>query len=151
MVSLYGLFVLLHVLAAIIGMGSTFAFPLIRKSAVTVSQLRYALGVLQRLERLPALGGAAIVVTGIVLMILSGAGLSLMWLNLSIFLVIVMIVLLTVFIGPRMKNITRLVFSSQDEQIPAEYIQSIKKIAPIETAVQAIIVAVIVLMVLKPF
>jgi uncharacterized membrane protein len=150
MISLYGLFVVLHVLAAVVGMGSTFVFPLIRKSAATGSQLRFALGLIQKLEQLPNIGGAVIVVTGILLMILNKTGLSLMWLNVSIVLLIVMIVLLAGFIGPRMKKVTQLVLSSQGEQIPAGYMQSIKTIAPLETAVQAIIVAVIVLMVLKP-
>lgn len=151
MISLYGLFVVLHVLAAVAGMGSIFAFPLIRQSAATASQLRYALALIQKLEHLPALGGAAIIVTGIVLMILSGAGLSLMWLNLSILLVIVMVVLLTGFIEPQIRAVTRLVLASQGEQIPAEYIRSIRKTVPFERVVQAITVAVIVLMVLKPF
>lgn len=149
--SLYGLFVVLHVLAAVVGMGSTFVFPLIRKSATTGSQLRFAVGLIQKLEQLPNIGGALLVVTGILLMILNKTGLSLMWLNVSIVLLIVMFVLLIGFIGPRMKKATQLVLSSQGEQIPAEYVQSMKAIAPLEKAVQAIIVAVIVLMVLKPF
>jgi len=149
--SLYGLFVVLHVLAAVVGMGPTFVFPLIRKSATNGSQLRFAVGLIQKLEQLPNIGGAVLVVTGILLMILNKTGLSLMWLNVSIVLLIVMIVLLIGFIGPRMKKATQLVLSSQGEQIPAEYMQSMKAITPLEKAVQAIIVAVIVLMVLKPF
>ena len=151
MISLYELFVVLHVLATVVGMGSTFVFPLIRKSAVTASQLRFALGLIQKLEQLPNIGGAVLVVTGILLMILNKTGLSLMWLNISIVLLIVMIVLLAGLIGPRMRKVTQLVLSSQGDQIPAGYMQSIKTIAPLETVVQAIIVAVIVLMVLKPF
>lgn len=151
MISLYGMFVVLHVLAAVIGMGSTFAFPLIRKCAATGSQLRFSVGLIQKLEQMPNIGGAVLVVTGILLMILNKTGLSLMWLNVSIVLLIVMIVLMVGFIGPQMKKVTQMVLSSQGEHIPDGYVQSMKHIAPLETAVQAIIVAVIVLMVLKPF
>jgi uncharacterized membrane protein len=148
---LYGLFVVLHVLSAVVGMGPTFVFPLIRKSATTGSQLRFVVGLIQKLEPLPNIGGVVLVVSGILLMVMNKTGISLMWLNVSIILLIVMLVLLIGFIGPRMKKATQLALSSQGEQIPAEYIQSMKAITPLEKAVQAIIVAVIVLMVLQPF
>ncbi|WJH36050.1 DUF2269 domain-containing protein [Paenibacillus sp. CC-CFT747] len=131
--------------------GEPLLLSLIRKSATTGSQLRFALGLIHKLDPFPTIGGVVLIVTGIMLMILGKTGLSLLWLNVSSVLLIVMVVLLIGFLGPRMKKATELVLSSQGEPIPAGYSQAMKAILPLEKAVLAIILAVIVLMVLKPF
>ena len=69
-----------------------------------------------------------LIITGVWLMIITKMGLSQMWLNISILLSLLMVATIEGLIGPRMK-----------------------KIIPIETASQLLMIAITVLMVLKPF
>jgi p-aminobenzoyl-glutamate transporter AbgT len=76
-----------------------------------------------------------------------------MWLNVSFLLLLLMVVMIDGLIEPRMKKIIKIVSESQDQgnEIPAEFGLLMKKIVPIETAAQLLMIAILVLMVVKPF
>ena len=150
---LFGLLLVLHILASIAVIGPAFMVPVIRKSARTADQLRFAFGITAKLAILPKIGGAVLIVTGIWLMIITKMGLSQMWLNLSILLSLLMVVTIGGLIEPRMKKIIQIVSQShgQGDEVPAEFTRAMKKIAPIESAAQLLMVAITVLMVVKPF
>jgi uncharacterized membrane protein len=80
--------VVLHVLAAIIGIGPAFVLPVLGKSAKSGSQLRFIFELIGKVNKFPKIGGITLLVTGILLMIVSKIGFSLMWLNLSLLLFI---------------------------------------------------------------
>lgn len=153
MISLFGWLLVFHILASIAVIGPAFAVPFIRRSARTSGQLRFVFDVTNKIAILPKIGGAVLVVTGVWLMIISKMGLSQMWLNLSILLSLLMVATIEGFIGPRMKKIMEIVSISQSkgDELPAELNQLMKKIIPIETASQLLMIAIAVLMVLKPF
>jgi len=102
---------------------------------------------------MPKIGGAVLILTGVWLMIITNMGLSQMWLNVSILLSLLMVVMIDGWIEPRMKKIIKIISESQDQgnEIPAEFGLLIKKIVPIETAAQLLLIAIVVLMVIKPF
>ncbi|SFJ35710.1 Predicted integral membrane protein [Paenibacillus sp. UNC496MF] len=151
--SWFGLLLVAHVLAAIAIIGPAFMMPLIRRSAGTVGQLRFAFGITARLAVLPKLGGFVLLITGVWLMILTRAGLSQMWLNAAILLSLLMVVLIDGWIEPRLKKIMKLIAERQDggSELPAELGPLIKRIVPVETASQLLMIAILALMVLKPF
>jgi uncharacterized membrane protein len=127
--------------------------PIIRRSARTVGQLRFAFGITTKLAIIPKIGGAVLIITGVWLMIITKMGLSQMWLNVSFLLSLLMVVMIDGLIEPRMKKIIKIVCESQDRgnEIPAEFGLVMKKIVPIETAAQLLMIAIFVLMVVKPF
>ncbi|CAG7609673.1 hypothetical protein PAESOLCIP111_01195 [Paenibacillus solanacearum] len=86
-------------------------------------------------------------------MIITKMGFSQMWLNASILLSLLMVVAIDGWIEPRMKKIIKIISENQDQghEIPAEFGLLIKKIVPIETAAQLLMIAILVLMVVKPF
>lgn len=86
-------------------------------------------------------------------MIITKMGLSQMWLNVSILLSLLIIILIDGWIEPRLKKIKKIISESQDQgnEIPAEFGLLFKKIVPIETASQLLMIAILVLMVIKPF
>ncbi|MBO7743451.1 DUF2269 family protein [Paenibacillus sp. MWE-103] len=151
--SWFGLLLVVHVLAAIAIIGPAFMMPLIRRSASTVGQLRFVFGITARLAVLPKLGGFAVLITGVWLMILTKAGLSQMWLNAAILLSLLMVVLIDGWIEPRLKTIMKLIAERQDRgtELPAELGPLFKRIVPVETASQLLMIAILALMVLKPF
>jgi uncharacterized membrane protein len=153
MISLFGWILVLHILAAIAVIGPAFVVPVIRRSARTADQFRFAFDVTNKLAILPKIGGAVLIITGVWLMIISKMGLSQMWLNISILLSLLMVATIDGLIGPRIKKIMQIVSISQGkgDEVPAELARLMKKIVPIELASQLLMIAITVLMVLKPF
>lgn len=150
---LFGLLLVLHILASIAIIGPAFGMPIIRRSARTVGQLHFAFGITTKLAIIPKIGGSVLILTGVWLMFITKMGLSQMWLNVSILLSLLMVVMIDGWIEPRMKKIIKIISENQDQgnEIPAEFGLLIKKIVPIETAAQLLIIAILVLMVVKPF
>jgi len=151
--SLVGLLLVLHILASIAFIGPAFVMPIIRRSAKTVGQLHFVFGLTNKLAIIPKIGGAVLILTGVWLMIITKMGLSQMWLNASILLSLLMVVVIDGWIEPRMKKIIKMISGSQNQghEIPAEFGLLIKKIVPFETAAQLLMIAILVLMVIKPF
>ncbi|MCM3568640.1 DUF2269 family protein [Neobacillus mesonae] len=147
---LYEILVLLHVLAAIVGIGPAFILPVLGKSAKTGSQLRFIFGVIQRINKFPKTGGITLIVTGILLMIVGKLGFSVLWLNLSLILFVIIEVIIIGFIEPNMKKIVQLVMASQGEKFPDGYAESMKRIMPLEGTVHLLTFIIILLMVIKP-
>ncbi|GMK44662.1 DUF2269 family protein [Paenibacillus glycanilyticus] len=150
---MFGLLLVVHIFASIAVIGPAFVMPIIRRSARTVGQLNFALGVTAKLTIILKIGGTVLILTGIGLMIITKLGLSQLWLNTAILLSLSMIVMIDGWIEPRMKKIFKLTAESQDhsKEIPAEFRLGIKKIVPIEIAAQLLMVVILVLMVVKPF
>jgi uncharacterized membrane protein len=145
-----GILVVLHVLAAIVGIGPAFILPLLGKSAKSGSQLRFVFGIIQKVNNFPKIGGITLLVTGILLMVVSKIGFSLMWLNLSLLLFVIIEVIIIGFIEPRMKKVARLIMTSEGDSIPAGFADSMKRIAPLEGTVHLLTFLIIILMVVKP-
>jgi uncharacterized membrane protein len=145
-----GILVVLHVLAAIVGIGPAFILPLLGKSAKSGSQLRFVFGIIQKVNNFPKIGGITLLVTGILLMVVSKIGFSLMWLNLSLLLFVIIEVIIIGFIEPRMKKVARLIMTSEGDSIPTGFADSMKRIAPLEGTVHLLTFLIIILMVVKP-
>lgn len=153
MMGLFGLLLVLHILSSIAFIGPAFVTPIIRRSARTVGQLHFVLGITAKLAIMPKIGGTGLILTGVGLMIITKMGLSQMWLNVSILLALLMVGLIDGWIEPRMKKIRKIISERQDQSndIPAEFGLQLKKIVPIEVAAMLLMIAVLVLMVVKPF
>lgn len=151
--SLFSLLLVLHILGAIAIIGPSFLMPIIRRSSRTIGQLQFTLGNTTKLAIVPKVGGIVLGITGVWLMIITKIGLSQMWLNVSILLSLLMVVIIDGWIEPRMKKIIKIISESQDQglEIPTEFGLVLKKVIPIETASQLLMIAILLLMIIKPF
>ena len=147
---LYEILVLLHVLAAIVGIGPAFILPILGKSAKTGSQLRFVFGVIQKINKFPKTGGITLIVTGLLLILVGKLGFSVLWLDLSFILFVIIEVMIIGIIQPKMKKIVQLVMTSQGEELPEGYAAAMKRIMPFEGTVHLLTFFIIILMVLKP-
>lgn len=147
---IFKILVVLHVIAAIVGIGPAFVLPLLGSSAKTGSQLRFVFGIIQKINKFPKTGGITLIVTGVLLMIVGKMGLSELWLNLSLVFFIIIEVIIIGMIEPRMRKITAIVMASEGEEIPQGYQASMSKIIPLETTVHVLTIVIIILMVVKP-
>lgn len=150
---MFGLLLVLHLLASIAIIGPAVVMPIVRRSARTVGQLHFVFGITTKLAIMSKIGGFVLILTGVWLMVITKMGFSQMWLNVSILLSLLIIVIIDGWIEPRMKKIIKILSEVQEQgnEIPAEFRLLIKKIVPIETAAQLLMIAVLVLMVVKPF
>ena len=84
-------------------------------------------------------------------MIITKMGLSQIWLNVSILLSLV-VIMIDGWIEPRMKKIIKIISESQEQgnDIPAEFGLLIKRSYPSRRR-QPLMIAILVLMVVKPF
>jgi hypothetical protein len=147
---LYGILVVLHVLAAIVGIGPAFVLPILGKAAKTGSQLRFVFSIIQKINKFPKTGGITLIVTGILLMVTGKTGFTLLWLDISIVLLIVIEIIIIGFVEPTMKRLGQVVMANQGEDIPAEFIKTMRKIAPLDGTVHLLTTIIIILMVIKP-
>jgi uncharacterized membrane protein len=146
----YGILIVLHVLAAIVGIGPAFILPVLGRSAKSGSQLRFVFGIIQKINKFPKIGGITLIVTGILLMIVGKFGFSVLWLNFSLLLFVIIEIIIIGFIEPQMRKVAQIVMSSQGEEFPDGFELSMKKVVPLERTVHLLTVIIIILMVVKP-
>lgn len=147
---MFGLLLLLHILAAAAVIGSAFLMPILRRSAKTAAQLRFIFDITPKVGWFSKIGAVVLVLTGIWLMVIADMGFSQMWLNLSILITLVLIVTIGGWIEPRIKRIAQIASESQGHELSADVGLAMRKLAPLETTAQLLILAVTVLMVIKP-
>ncbi|USB32895.1 DUF2269 family protein [Paenibacillus sp. YPG26] len=142
--------VLIHVLAAIIGIGPAFVLPVITQSAKTSSQLKFAYQLNDKINKYPKAAGITLLVTGILLMLLDHTGFTKMWLNISLVLFVLIEILIIGFLDPAMKRAAHLIRQHKEEGIPEDYLPLASKINALNRIVQVLTVLVIMLMVIRP-
>ncbi|WP_428911703.1 DUF2269 family protein [Niallia sp. Krafla_26] len=148
---LYTILLLIHVLAAIIGIGATFAFPVISNSAKNLPQLKHILVLVKKLELYPKIGGALLIITGLMMGFISPGYFKEIWFMGSIALYIIIEILIYGVIGSKMKKIVPVVMTSVGEKIPEEYQLVAKSTAPIHMVASLLAIVIIILMSVKPF
>lgn len=93
--------VVIHVLAAIIGIGPTFFSPLLLRNGQTLGQARYSLALMSKLEFFPKILGSLAVVSGLLLAWLGdNYGFDLFWIYGSIAIYVIIQVIVIGFLAP---------------------------------------------------
>ncbi|BCG57534.1 DUF2269 family protein [Paenibacillus sp. URB8-2] len=146
---IYVLFV--HIAAAVMGLGAAFAFPLIAKSAKTVSQAKFVLSLLHRLEILPKVGSILLLLTGIAMAILEPSLFKAGWFIASIVIYLAVQVIVVGILPKQMNKQLKIVNAQKGENLPESYKQLSRLSAKWESVTHAAAFLLILLMVFKPF
>ena len=106
------LLVIVHVLAAVIGIGPTYFFPALFRASLPPAELRGALVTARRLARFPQIGGPVAVLSGLALVfVIDPAHLFVQkWIFLSIFLFVVVQVIILAVAVPATKKLAAWAF-----------------------------------------
>lgn len=147
----YRILLLIHVFSAILGLGPGFIMIYIVTKAGTMTELRHAYVIRNRLHTFVMVGGT--------LLLLSGLGMGAMnhylfhagWFLASLTLFLIALGFGPVLLSPRSKPIKALLKSHTSDSIPGEYYRLAKKLFFYERVENVIFLIIIVLMVLKPF
>ncbi|WNB91683.1 DUF2269 family protein [Bacillus sp. NEB1478] len=149
--TLYGTVVLIHVIAAIIGLGASFAMPVVTKFAKTKSQAQFALDLNAKIETLPKIGSLALLFTGLILGYMNTALFTEVWYITSLVIYVVAQVLVIGIIPKKQKQMSEILVGHDGDDLPDDYRMIDKQTDPYIYLLHSLAVVIIILMVVKPF
>ena len=150
-ITFYGIVVVIHILAAIIGLGSTFALPFIMSGAKTTTTAVYAHRVNAKVEKLAKIGSLSLLATGLVLGFIHPSLFTEIWYVASIILYISLQPIVAYLIPKKTQVQIELLASSGGEELTEDYHALSKKIGRYNTIAMVAVVVLVLLMSLKPF
>lgn len=145
----YVLFV--HLVAAVMGLGAAFGFPIVARSAKTVEQAKFVLQMLHKLEILPKVGSILLLITGILLGILETSLFEETWFIGSIAIYLAVQVITVGLLPNNMKKQLEILDAASGGELPDAYLKLSRSNAKLEGITHAAAFVLILLMVFKPF
>lgn len=149
--SFYEILVLVHVLAAILGIGPGFILTITLTKAETMTELRHAFRIRHRLHRFVMIGGLLLFITGFWMGIIHPYLFREGWYIVSILLFLIVLASGPIFLAPITKPIKKMLADSHSEEIPPDYFSLSKRLYLLEHLTNALLLIIIILMVMKPF
>lgn len=149
--SFYGLLLVIHVFSAILGLGPGFVMIYVVTKATTMTELRHAYSIRNRLHRFVMVGGTLLLITGLWMGFMHPYLFKAGWYVASLALFLIALAFGPIALSPRSRPIKVLLTRHQGEDIPDEYYVLSKKLFFYERIENVIFLIVIALMVLKPF
>lgn len=149
----YEILVFIHIFSAILGMGP----GLVMTAVVTLSkpsnmtELRHAFKIRNSLHIFTMIGGALLLLSGLVMGFLNPYWFSQAWYVISLVLFLVSLAMGPIVLKPRSAPIKKLFIDVTDEEIPAVYKTLSKELFYYERITNIIFIIIISLMILKPF
>jgi uncharacterized membrane protein len=142
---------LIHVFSAILGLGPGFVMIYIVSKANTMTELKHAYLIRNRLHIFVMIGGTLLIITGLWMGALNHYLFRQGWYVTSLILFLIALAFGPLVLSPRSKPIKGLLKTHQGDAIPPEYYQLARKLFFFERIENVIFLTIIVLMVLKPF
>lgn len=149
--SFYKILLLVHVLSAILGLGPGFIMIYVVTKAGNMTELRHAYLIRNRLHIFVMVGGTLLLLSGLAMGFVNSALWQMKWYVVSLVLFLIALAFGPLVLSPRAKPVKKLLSEIQGEVIPQEYYSMAKELFFYERIENLIFIAVIVLMILKPF
>lgn len=149
--SFYDFLVFIHIFSAIIGLGPGFIMTYIVMKASTMTELRHAYFLRNRIHIFVMIGGISLLVTGLLMGFINTYLLKAGWYLTSLFLFLVTVAAGPLVLKPTSLPIQKIISEHEGDHIPNAYYKSAKKLFLCEHILNGIFVVIIVLMILKPF
>ncbi|MEN1968493.1 DUF2269 family protein [Lentibacillus sp. N15] len=147
----YMVLVFIHVFSAILGMGPGFVMIYVVTQAKTMTELRHAYAIRNRLHIFVMVGGMLLLITGLWMGALNPYLFHAGWYVASLILFLIALGFGPTVLSPRSRPIKALLKSHSGDDIPDEYYVLAKKLFFYERMENVIFLIVIALMITKPF
>ena len=147
----YRFLLLIHIFSAILGLGPGFVMIYIVTRANTMTELKHAYLIRNRLHIFVMIGGTLLIITGLWMGALNNYLFRQGWYVTSLILFLIALAFGPLVLSPRSKPIKGLLKTHQGDVIPTEYYKLAGKLFFFERIENVIFLTIIVLMVLKPF
>lgn len=147
----YEILLFVHIFSAILGLGPGFVMIYVVTNATTMTELKHAYIIRNRLHIFVMVGGTLLLITGLWMGIINTYLFTAGWYVTSLTLYLIALALGPLVLSPRSEPIKALLKEHKGEEIPAEYYTLSKKLFFYERIENVIFLIVIALMILKPF
>lgn len=149
--SFYDLLLVIHVFSAILGLGPGFVMIYIVSEAKTMSQLRHAYDIRNRIHVFVMVGGTLLLITGIWMGILRPYLWKQFWFTASLILYFIALGSGPIILSPLARPIKQLLNEYEGNDIPEQYVEKARKLFFYERITNVIFLVIIFLMIAKPF
>lgn len=147
----YEILLFVHIFSAILGLGPGFVMIYVVTNATTMTELKHAYIIRNRLHIFVMVGGTLLLITGLWMGFINTYLFTAGWYVTSLTLYLIALAFGPLVLSPRSKPIKALLKEHKEEDIPAEYYKLSKKLFFYERIENVIFLIVIALMILKPF
>ncbi|HET7627167.1 MAG TPA: DUF2269 family protein [Bacillales bacterium] len=151
MTTLYTILIFIHVCSAILGMGPGFALIYVVKSANTMSELKHAYAIRNRLHHFVMMGGMLLLISGLLMGLLNTALFHMGWYVTSLILFLIGLAMGPLVLARKSRPVKALLETYEGDNIPEAYKQLSNELFKYERLENGIFLIVIALMILKPF
>ncbi|QCJ42879.1 DUF2269 family protein [Bacillus sp. S3] len=149
--TLYTFILLIHIVAAVVGLGATFGMPVLMGKVKNVSQAKFALLVSQGTEKLAKIGSITLLITGIIMAIIHPELFKEIWYIASIVIYIAVQPIAAGILPKKAKLQIEVLEKHQGEELPEEYKKLAKQAIPLNNILHMAAILLIILMTIKPF
>ncbi|MFS0783664.1 DUF2269 family protein [Bacillus sp. 1P06AnD] len=149
--TLFGLLILLHVTAAVCGIGGTFIMPLVISYPKTVSQALFSIELYRGISKVAKIGGIVLLLTGVLMGIMNTYLWGEIWFTASLVLYVLIQPIFIVMIPRKLDRQVDALKSAEDERLPSHYLGIAKEMAPWSAIAHTATFLLVILMVWKPF
>lgn len=149
--TIYSFIVLIHVIAAVTGLGASFAMPVVMKNAKNATQARFSLELNTKIEVFAKVGSIVLLVTGLILGFLNTGLFSQVWYISSLVIYALVQPIVAGIMPKKMKQMDLILKEHKGDTLPDTYNKLNAELKPFNGVLHASAVILIVLMSLKPF
>lgn len=149
--SFYDVLVIIHIFSAILGLGPGFVMIYIVTRATTMTELRHAYIIRNRIHIFVMIGGTLLLLTGLMMGVLRPYLFQQYWFLISLLLFLIALAVGPIVLSPKSKPIKVLLEEYDGQEIPEAYEEMAKKLFFYERLTNVIFLIIIFLMITKPF
>lgn len=149
--SFYKILVFIHIFSAILGLGPGFVMIYIVTKASTMTELRHAFFIRNRIHIFVMVGGSLLLITGLLMGFINTYLFQQGWFITSLILFLIALAAGPLVLKPKSEPIKNILREHRGEEIPKEYYEKSKSLFFYERLTNVIFLIIIALMILKPF
>ncbi|MCA1055994.1 DUF2269 domain-containing protein [Rossellomorea aquimaris] len=149
--SIYGIIVMIHVVAAVAGLGASFAMPVIMKTPETAQQARFSLDLGKKIETFAKVGSIVLLITGLVMGFMNPYLFKTFWYIASIAIYIGVQFIVAGIMPKKIKQMAEIIQSHEGDDIPTAYGKINSELRPYNIIIHSAAIILIILMSIKPF
>lgn len=149
--SFYKILVFIHVFSAILGLGPGFIMIYVVTKAKTMTELKHAFFIRNRIHIFVMVGGSLLLITGLLMGFINTYLFKQGWYIVSLFLFLIALAAGPLVLKPKAEPVKKILREHKGENIPEEYYEKAKTLFFYERLTNIIFLIIITLMILKPF
>ncbi|WP_102346209.1 DUF2269 family protein [Bacillus sp. Marseille-P3661] len=149
--SLYGIILVIHILAAVCGLGAVFANPSIMKRGTNVEKAKQALETAKDVEKYAKIGSITLLVTGLILGAINPSLFTQAWYITALVIYLAVQPIVAYMIPKRAEKLYLMLQNQDSNELPSDFMPIAMQIGKLDNIARVSVLILIILMSLKPF